>query len=277
MRMQVVGSGDDARAILSSIWTIRIALFCLALLILTIIFHRIFGMGTKLALNLFALCFAGCGLVLLTGLFALVRIWQRGWRGGSNVVTGMVIALLILTWPVGVVATFGSLPAINDVTTDPANPPQFLAIAGKRPRGANPTEYPGEEFADLQTKAYGKLRPIIVRRPAAETLDLVQQALQRMRMQILGRTAVDSRGGGWGQIDAVDRTLVLGFYDDVAVRVTRIASGSLVDVRSASRFGVSDFGRNAARVRDVLTEVVARVEATVPASRTRRQNPSRRQ
>ncbi|MGI9409793.1 MAG: DUF1499 domain-containing protein [Hyphomicrobiaceae bacterium] len=275
--MQAVGTGDDASAIQSSIWTIRIALFCLALMILTIIFHRIFGMGTKLALNLFTLCFAGCVLVLLTGLFALLRIWQRGWRGGPNVVTGMVIAVIILAWPVGVIATFGSLPAINDVTTDPANPPQLIAIAGKRPRGANPTEYPGKDFADLQTEAYGKLSPIIVRRPASETLDLVQQALQRKRMQVLGRTAVDSLGGGWGQIDAVDRTLVLGFYDDVVVRVTRVGEGSLVDVRSASRFGVSDFGRNAARVREVLAEVAARVEATVPASRARRQRQSRRQ
>ena len=275
MRMLAVGTGDDARAIQSSVWTIRIALFCLSLLVLTIIFHRIFGMGTQLALNLFTLCFTGSVLVLLIGLFALVRIWQRGWRGGSNVVTGMVIALLILTWPVGVMATFGSLPAINDVTTDPTNPPALIAIAGKRPPGANPTEYPGKSFAELQTKAYGRLSPIIVQRPAPETLELVQQALQRMRMQVLGRTAVDSLGAGWGQIDAVDRTLVLGFYDDVVVRVTRVTRGSLVDVRSASRFGVADFGRNAARVRNVLTEIVARVEATVPASRARQQRRSR--
>ena len=59
------GMNEEQRAISSSVWAIRIALFCAALVVLTIIFHRIFGMATAVALNLFALSFAGCILVLL--------------------------------------------------------------------------------------------------------------------------------------------------------------------------------------------------------------------
>ena len=68
-----------------------------------------------------------------------------------------------------------------------------------------------------------------------------------------------------GQLEAIDRTLVLGFYDDVAVRVRGVRGGSAVDIRSASRFGKSDFGANATRVRALRAEIVARVEASVPA------------
>ena len=267
---------EEQRAISSSVWAIRIALFCAALVLLTIIFHRIFGMATAVALNLFALSFAGCVLVLVVGLFALVRIWHRGWRGGSNATTAMVIALAILAWPGFVFVAYGDGPAINDITTDTTNPPRFIGVAGKRPKGSNPLEYPGATFAEIQRKTYGPLRPLTVDRPAKETLELVEQALRRMRMSIVAETPLDTLGVGWGQVDAVDRTLVLGFYDDIAVRVTRVQRGSLVDIRSASRFGISDLGRNAERIREIKAEIVARIEATVPAGRNRQRRLSRR-
>lgn len=263
-------------AIRSSVWAIRIALFCAALLVLTLIFHRIFGMGTAVALNLFLLTVAGSVLVVLIGLFALVRIWQRGWRGGSNATTAIVIALAILAWPVVIYVSAKDVPPINDVSTDTANPPKFIAIAGKRPKGANPIDYPGATFAEQQTKAYGRISPLIVNRPAKDVLELVEQALRRMRMTVIGDTPLDAAGPGWGQVDAVDRTLVLGFYDDVVVRVTRVQQGSLVDIRSASRFGKSDFGRNVQRIRDIKAAIIARVEATVPSGSKRQRRTSQR-
>jgi len=266
--MRGIGFGEDSTPIRSSVWTIRLALFSLALLLLTIIFHRIFGMSTLVALNLFTLAFVGCGLVCLVGLFALVRIWQRGWRGASNAVTGMVLALLMLAWPVGAILSVPDLPAINDVTTDVANPPVFRFMAEKRPRGANPIDYP-REFAELQSPAYKDLRAIAINRPPQEAMDLTRQALQRMRIVIGGETPVGELGPGWGQIEGVDRTLVLGFYDDVVVRVQEVRGGSKIDIRSASRFGRHDFGANAARIRAIQTEIIARVEATVPASQRR--------
>jgi uncharacterized protein (DUF1499 family) len=256
---------DETRAIESSIWTIRIALFCLAIVLLTIIFHRIFGMGTLVALNLFKLSFIGSGVVIVIGVFSLVRIWQRGWRGGSNALTGIVIALAILAWPLSIVPIAERYPRINDITTDLKNPPQFLLLAGKRPAGAKPVAHPGEAVARQQEEGYGRIAPMRVDRPATETLELARQALRKLRMTVEGVVAMDARGNGWGQVEAVDRTLVLGFYDDVVVRVTRIRGGSLVDIRSASRFGQSDLGRNAERIREVKAELAARVQATVPA------------
>ncbi len=268
---------EDSRAIESSIWTIRIALFSVSLLLLTILFHRIFGMGTLVALNLFRLSFVGAVIVLLVGLFALVRIWQRGWRGGSNAVTGIVIALAMLAWPLSVLPAVQRHPPINDITTDLKDPPRFVLLASRRPAGANPIDYPGEEFARQQAQSYGDLGPMRVDRPAGETLELVRQALKKLRMTVEGVVAMDSQGNGWGQVEAVDRTLVLGFYDDVVVRVSRIRGGSLVDIRSASRFGVSDLGRNAERIREVQQELVAQVQASVPAAQSpKRKKPKKR-
>jgi len=54
------------------------------------------------------------------------------------------------------------------------------------------------------------------------------------------------------RIEATDTTLLFGFKDDVVVRITPQAQGSVVDVRSLSRVGGSDFGTNAKRVRAYL-------------------------
>lgn len=259
---------DQSQAIQSSVWTIRLALFAAAIVVLTIIFHRIFGMGTLVALNLFGLAFIGAGVVLLLGIFALVRIWQRGWRGGANALTGIVIACGILAWPLSILAMSEKYPMINDITTDLSNPPQFILLAGKRQPGANSMVYPGEAFAAKQRQAYGDIGLLRVDRPANETLELARQTMRRMHMVIEGVIPIDSREVAKGQIEAVDRTLIIGFYDDVVVRVTRISGGSVVDVRSASRYGRSDLGRNASRIREFQEQFVGLVQATIPAGAT---------
>jgi Protein of unknown function (DUF1499) len=56
-------------------------------------------------------------------------------------------------------------------------------------------------------------------------------------------------------IEAVARTPIMGFRDDVVVRVSFDQDGSRVDVRSTSRYGRTDFGTNAARIRRLLSDI----------------------
>ena len=51
-----------------------------------------------------------------------------------------------------------------------------------------------------------------------------------------------------GRIEAVARTPILGFRDDVVVRVRSDPDGARIDIRSTSRYGRHDFGTNASRV-----------------------------
>ncbi len=64
-----------------------------------------------------------------------------------------------------------------------------------------------------------------------------------------GRAARD------GLIEAIARTPILGFRDDVVVRVRATSDGARIDVRSASRYGRHDFGTNAARVRNLINDI----------------------
>ena len=59
------------------------------------------------------------------------------------------------------------------------------------------------------------------------------------------------------RIEATDTTLLFGFKDDVVIRVRPQAQGSIIDVRSLSRVGGSDFGTNAKRIRAFLRKVAA--------------------
>ena len=58
-----------------------------------------------------------------------------------------------------------------------------------------------------------------------------------------------------GVIEAVARTLIMGFRDDVVVRVRAVGRGTRIDVRSASRYGLNDFGTDAKRVAALLGDI----------------------
>jgi uncharacterized protein (DUF1499 family) len=63
-----------------------------------------------------------------------------------------------------------------------------------------------------------------------------------------------------GQIEAVARTPIMGFRDDVSIRIRPDDDGSRIDVRSASRYGRHDFGGNASRIRSLLEDIEARAD-----------------
>lgn len=58
-------------------------------------------------------------------------------------------------------------------------------------------------------------------------------------------------------VEAVARTLLFAFPDDVVVRLTRSADGTRVDMRSASRIGTHDLGQNARRIRAFFSDLDA--------------------
>ena len=70
-----------------------------------------------------------------------------------------------------------------------------------------------------------------------------------MRLDVEHRRAVDRVEPADAYIEAVDTTAIMGFKDDVAIRLRTNANGTLIDLRSVSRVGVSDIGANAKRIR----------------------------
>ena len=63
------------------------------------------------------------------------------------------------------------------------------------------------------------------------------------------------RGPGGAEVQAVARTRVLRFKDDVTVRIRRREGSTEVSVRSRSRKGQADFGQNARNIRAFQAEL----------------------
>lgn len=239
-------------------WAARLAFFAVQLLIVAIALHRFAGLATPVALNIAALAFAIAALGMLMAFVSFVRIWREGMGGLTQAVFAMLLGIGLLAWPAAVLPAYYALPEINDITTDVTTPPEFVRLAA-RPKMANPATYGGSDIAELQTEAYPDIRPIKVLRPAVEAFEITRNVMEKRGLRII--TAVAPAGDERaGVIEAVDKTMVLGFDDDLIVRVTTLEEGSRIDVRSASRFGSHDFGRNAIRVRELLKQLNARLD-----------------
>ena len=253
-------------------WSARLSLFAVLLILAALSLHRVFGLATPVAFNVLIVAYAAAALAVALGLYASIGVWRYGKPGAARILVGAGLGLAILVSPAVVIALAKGYPELNDVTTDIADPPHYRALAEVRTGMANPVDYPREAFAELQKKSYPDLEPLLVNRPLAETFDLVVEALNRQHFTVVTEEA-PTADDPIGHAEAVDRTLILGFYDDIAVRVKPVdEANSRVDLRSSSRFGRSDFGRNALRLREILREIVARLEATVPAAGTEEQD-----
>jgi len=161
---------------------------------------------------------------------------------------GLAIALLLAGGAAAVplywLQQARAVPPINDVTTDPENPPAFVAILPLRADAPVPAAYPGAATASAQRNAYPDLVPVVVPGPPAAAFDAALAAARSMGWTIVAADAVS------GRIEATATTPWFGFRDDVVIRVGADGRGSRIDVRSVSRVGKSDLGANARRVRE---------------------------
>jgi uncharacterized protein (DUF1499 family) len=134
-------------------------------------------------------------------------------------------------------------PRIHDISTDTDDPPVLTAAARFRKKYHNPVRYEGSRIARLQGQAYPDIQPILTTLQAEPAYARARQLVQHFGWQILDEDA-DA-----GLIEAVATTRIFRFHDDVVIRITGHLDGSRIDIRSASRIGVSDFGTNARRIR----------------------------
>ncbi len=168
-----------------------------------------------------------------------------GRRGAERAWGGLALGALALLVLAVSAAPGAGLPAINDITTNPDDPPAFSALARQaKERGAEMKPL-DQATIDAQKAAYDDLAPIQLDLPPRQALERAH----RVALE-LGWTVVESDPAA-GRIEAIDVTGIFQFVDDVVIRVRPSGSGSIctVDVRSKSRVGKGDVGANAARIR----------------------------
>lgn len=215
------------------------------------------GFGTKAGLwdfrqgiSLFRFAaYGGIAAALISLAGCVAARTGGGRRGVTLAVAGLLIALIVAAVPWSLQRLAGRVPAIHDITTDPDDPPRFVALLPLRKTTANGAEYGGPQIAAKQRQAYPDILPLLLARPPSAAFAAALAAARSLGWQVAD---ADERTG---RIEATATTFWFGFKDDVIVRVAAAPGGSRVDVRSVSRVGRSDLGANARRIRAFLEAV----------------------
>jgi uncharacterized protein (DUF1499 family) len=259
-----------------AIWARRIAVFSVAVVILGIGIVQVGILEIIPSLAAFAGGLLLAAIAILLALGAFVVIWREGLAGFGMAITALLVGVAILAYPAWFGVKAYRLPAIYDITTDPIDPPRFEQIARLRPREANPIVYAGLRAAELQKAAYPNVEPLIVSSTPQVAYDAAIAIITKRKWRIVDARAPIA-GRRDGRIEAVARTLILGFRDDVMVRVRADPDGARVDIRSTSRYGRHDFGTNASRIvalSEAIDEAVGEVVPEKPSEAVKKAKKS---
>ncbi len=236
-----------------AIWSSRLAVFALPVLLLAVFLHRSGAIDYRAGLALLIAVLVLCWLAFALAVAAFVAIWNEGLKGLGSALLAAVLAAGVLAYPMFEILRGITLPAISDVSTDTADPPAFRAVAALRPAGANSADYAGGRSAELQRMYYPAVRTVEFDAEAGEIFDAALALVRQRGWRLAGSVApAPDRDGS---IEAVASTPLMGFREDVAIRVRRVRGMVRVDMRSASRYGQRDFGTNARRIESFLAQL----------------------
>ena len=185
----------------------------------------------------------------------------------GRILLAFLINALLLAYPAYLALQYRKLPPIHDITTDPIDPPRFEALARLRSgEGANSAVYAGLYSAEQQRIAYPDIETVELEVPPQRAYE-VTLALVAKRKWLVIDERPPQPPRRIGRIEAVARTPIMGFREDISIRITPDGEESRVDIRSSSRYFESDLGSNAARVTKLIEDINAAVDNAKPAKK----------
>lgn len=245
----------------TALWSRRLATFAIAVAGISVVLSRTRAVEITAGLAVFGAAVLIACIAVLFALTAAVIIWRTGRRGGAVAFAGLVLAALLLAYPAWLAVEAVQLPVINDVSTDLVDPPDFsLSARAQAARGfTTPAPLP-DGWSDEQRRNYPDIQPIVLDLEADDTYQLVRKAVAALGWNIIDETPPGGRLG-LGHIDAIDHTPIMGFPDDITIRIRPLAGQTRIDIRSASRYGRHDFGANARRIAAFSDELQTQLDA----------------
>lgn len=213
------------------------------------VFFRLIGfVSAAEAVLLIGFASALAGLAIILSLFAVSRIWFGAFSGVQTAISAFVLALVALSplLVAGVLAL--TKPLTNDVATLAQEPPRlYISLASSQERNgllgvpvAAPT-MPNSLF------------PVRSSLRSEEVASFAKQIAEQEGWELSAEFS--SNEGMRRRLAFTDKTLVLGFVDDIIVEIRDSGERAEIHVRSASRLGKSDLGANEKRIRRFLNKI----------------------
>ena len=251
-------------------WARNLAVFAVVAVVVSVIIVRFDFLEPKPALATFFGGLAIADLSILLGLLGFAAIWQNGSRGMARILLAFLIDGAILAYPAYLALQYRKLPAIYDITTDPIDPPRFEALARLRTgEGTNTAVYAGLYSAEQQRHFYPDIEPVELEISVDRAYAIALQLVNKRKWIVIDERAPQPPRR-IGRIEAVARTPIMGFREDISIRFVADGDDSRVDIRSASRNFDSDLGSNAARVKKFIDDLntAADADALKPVKKT---------
>lgn len=231
-------------------WSLRLSLFTLLAATLAVFGHRFNIIDFQPALlGLAGTTLTGL-LAIVLGLIGTLRAIKARETELAATLTGPALGFLVVTPVLMAIMAGAGAPRIHDITTDLAHPPKFIAIKAQRTPAHNSLDrLEPENLAALQREGYPDLTPLLINRPSDQVFEQAAALVKERGWEVAAISAAN------GRIEATDTTRIMGFKDDVVIRVQAAGNKTQVDMRSASRVGKGDLGMNAARIRLFLADL----------------------
>jgi uncharacterized protein (DUF1499 family) len=245
----------------AALWSRSVALFAATVALLAVLLVRLAVIGPIPALASLGGAVALALVALLLVGAASVVIWRTGRRGVGAAVGGAIIAVLTLAYPAYLAFEALRLPVLSDISTDIGNPPYFsLSRAAYEARkGFQPKGLP-LDAREAQRAAYPDVEPIVVDLDTDEAFSLVLRTAKAVGWKLVDQRPPGGRSGE-GHADFLAKTAILGFDEDITVRLKPLPGQTRIDLRSASRYGRHDFGANAARILAFAEELQTQLDS----------------
>ncbi len=242
-------------------WAMPPSVFSPVLAGVAILAHRFGSLSEQ---NFILVLLAALGFAVAGGLLALLglrSLWRDAAIGGRRSALALLFCMPVLMPAAAAVWLSQTTAHLSDISTDPQDPPHFSVRAASG-SGINTNE-PPRVNAVLQKQYYP---------------DVTGRRYQLSADGIAAQISALAAESGWSQthggpvaqpngewiIEGTVTTTILGFKDDVVIRVTDEGESTYVDMRSASRFGGADLGANARRIVAFMNALDLRIQSGTP-------------
>jgi Protein of unknown function (DUF1499) len=233
-------------------WSFKHAYLSAIIAVLAVLGYRFGIMNYQVALIMLV---GGAAMGMMAVLSGIVSIF--GIITSDSKVSGMLLALtglilgLAVVAPVFLTVQAGyKVPRIHDISTNLQDPPKFTTIRTLRTAAHNSLDRKTPaNLAQLQQAGYPNLGALLIDRDSSQVFKEAVALVKARDWEIIDISNKNST------IEATDTTKIMGFKDDVVIRVSEKENKTIVDMRSASRIGISDMGTNAARIKAFLDDL----------------------
>jgi hypothetical protein len=234
-------------------WSFKHGYLSLIIAALAVLGYRFGIMNYQVALIILVGGAAMGMMAVLAGIVSILGIitsTDTKVSGTFLAIIGMLLGLAVVA-PIYLTVQAGyKAPKIHDITTDLQDPPTFTTIRSLRSTAHNSLDRKTPaNLAELQQAGYPDLESLLIDKNPSQVFKEAVELAKARDWEIINASAKD------GIIEATATTKIMGFKDDIVIRVTNKNNHTIVDMRSASRIGISDMRTNADRINSFLNDL----------------------